>query len=265
MPKYPVFLICLFLTCSAHAREIVFAVDASYPPMEMLDVNSNIVGFDPDVVRAIAQEAGFTPVFKPVAWDDIFTGLRDGKYDAIASSVSILEERRETMDFSEPYFEVKQGVVTRKNAGIKSVDDLKSKKVGAQSGTTSFELCKKVDRINGAMSKPYPTLEPAMLDLRNGRIDAVIADSPVAANYALQDPQYAPTLDLAFFVPTAKPEYLGFAVRKGNSEILNLLNLGLSRIKQQGQYDTLYGKWFSSLTSQLNKQSFWSFMKWPRN
>lgn len=166
------------------------------------------------------------------------------------------------MDFSDPYFEVEQAVVVGKDADIRSLEDLQGKRVASQGGTSGFELCKKADRLNGAYSRPYPTLELAMMDLRQGRINAVIADSPVAANFALQDEFYAPKLKLAFSVPSDQPEYLGFAVRKGDTELLQLLNKGLAAVKKQGQYTRIRDKWFASLAGQLQHESFWSF-KWP--
>lgn len=260
--RYFLILVCILFCWPAHARTIVFAVDATYPPMEMQNAQAHIIGFDPDLIRAIAGHAGFTAEFVNVAWDDIFTGLTEGRYDAIASSVSILDARKAFMDFSDPYFEVEQAVVTGRNAPIHSIEDLNGKRVAAQGGTTNFELCKKLDRLHGAFSRPYQNLELAMIDLRQGRIDAVIADSPVAANFALQDEYYAPYLDLAFSIPSAHPEYLGFAVRKGDTELLELLNRGLEAARKQGDYTRIRNKWFASLSRQVEENSFWSFMKW---
>lgn len=236
------FALCV-LAFNAQAREIVFAVDATYPPMEMVDADKNIVGFCPELVRAIGQAAGFTPVLKNTAWDGIFAGLAAGRYDAIASSVSITEERKNGMDFSDPYFEVKQAVVVPKGVAIASLDDLAGKKVASQMGTTGYFVCKK---IQGAEAKPYDEIGLAVEDLYNGRVDAVIADAPVASNYALQHEQYSKTLELAFMVPSETPEYLGFAVQKGNTEIAEFLNKGLKIIKTNGEYNKIYSKWFGT-------------------
>lgn len=225
----------------ALAKEIVFAVDATYPPMEMLDANKQIVGFCPDIVRAIGKAAGFTPVLKNTAWDGIFAGLAAGKYDAVASSVSITEERKQAMDFSDPYFEVQQGVITAKGAKITSIEDLKGKTIASQMGTTGYFVAKTID---GAQAKSYDEIGLAVEDLYNGRLDAVIADSPVASDYALQHPQYSKKLTLAFTIASDKPEYLGIAVKKGNKEVLQLINEGLQKIKENGEYDAIYAKWF---------------------
>lgn len=239
-------LVLLALCClavNALAKDIVFAVDATYPPMEMVDANKNIVGFGPDVVMALGKAAGFTPVLKNTAWDGIFAGLSAGKYDAIASSVSITDERKQTMDFTDPYFEVQQGVVVPKGVTISALTDLAGKKVASQMGTTGYFVCKKIE---GAQAKPYDEIGLAMEDLYNGRVDAVIADAPVASDYALQNEQYSKKLTLAFMVPSDTPEYLGFAVSKGNTEVAELINKGLAAIKANGEYDAIYNKWFGT-------------------
>ena len=96
------------------ARTITVATDATWPPMEMVDTNKNIVGFDIDFMKAVAREAGFEVVFKNTAWDGIFGGLDAGKYDAIISSVTITEERKRQYDFSEPYINIGQILVIPK-------------------------------------------------------------------------------------------------------------------------------------------------------
>jgi polar amino acid transport system substrate-binding protein len=239
-------LVLLALCClagNASAKDVVFAVDATYPPMEMVDANKNVVGFCPELVMAIGKAAGFTPVLKNTAWDGIFAGLSAGKYDAIASSVSITPERQQTMDFSDPYFEVQQGVVLPKDSTVTTLAGLAGKKVASQMGTTGYFVCKKIE---GAEAKPYDEIGLAVEDLYNGRVDAVIADAPVASDYALQNEQYSKKLTLAFMVPSETPEYLGFAVNKGNTEIAELINKGLAAIKANGEYDAIYAKWFGT-------------------
>jgi polar amino acid transport system substrate-binding protein len=232
-----------FMAGNALAKDVVFAVDATYPPMEMIDAQKNIVGFGPEIVAAIGKAGGFNPVLKNTAWDGIFAGLEAGKYDAIASSVSITDERKQKMDFSDPYFEVKQGVITHKGVNVTSVKDLAGKTIASQIGTTGYFVCKKIE---GATAKSYDEIGLAVEDLYNGRIDAVIADDAVASNYALQHEQYSQKLTLAFLIAPESPEYLGFAVNKGNKEIADLINKGLAAIKASGEYNKIYAKWFGS-------------------
>ena len=224
-------------------KTITFAADCTWPPMEMLDADKNIVGFAPDLLAAMGKAGGFTPVIKNTAWDGIFAGLASGKYDAISSSVSITDERKKAMNFSDPYFEVKQGVVVDKASGIKSTADLKGKKVGAQIGTTGYFAAKKID---GAEAKSYDEVGLAIEDLYNGRIQAVICDDSVAADYALQNPQYSKKFDLAFLLKSDTPEYLGFAVQKGDKDTVATLNKALKAVKANGEYDKIFNKWFGA-------------------
>ncbi len=234
----------LFATPVLAEKSITFAVDSTWPPMEYVNQDKEVVGFSIDLVKAIGREAGFTPVFKTTAWDGIFAGLAAGKYDAVDSSVTINEKRQKIMDFSEPYFEVKQGVIVRKGSGIKSEADLTGKTAGAQIGTTGYFAAK---RIKDVTPRSYDEVGLAVEDLNNGRIDAVICDDAVAAGYALQNPEYKDKLDLAFMLKSDKPEYLGFAFPKGDKENIELVNKGLAKVRASGEYDKIFKKWFSSM------------------
>jgi polar amino acid transport system substrate-binding protein len=239
-------LLCAALMLCVHvaqAKTITFGSDCTWPPMEMMNEQKQCVGFGPDLVNAIAKAGGFQAKIQNTAWDGIFAGLAMGKYQAISSSVSITEERKGAMDFSEPYFEVKQGVVVKEGSPIKTEADLKGKRVGAQIGTTGFFAAK---RINGDAAKSYDEVGLAIADLANGRIDAVICDDAVAADYALTNPDYSKNLALAFLIVPEEPEYLGFAVKKGDKETLKLINDGLSKVKASGEYDKIYKKWFGT-------------------
>lgn len=224
----------------AAEKTVVFAHDATWPPMEFVDGNKQIVGFAVDYVDAIAKEAGFKAVHKNVAWDGIFAGLEGGKYDAIASSVTITDERKRAMDFTKPYFEVKQALVVPKASNPTKLEDMKGKTVGAQISTTGHFAIK---RVEGITAKPYDEIGLAMEDLYNGRIDGVVCDDPVAANYALQQEQYAKTMKIAFIVDTPENEYYGIAVKKGNQEMIELINKGIDAVKAKGIDAQLRAKW----------------------
>ncbi|HKK33813.1 MAG TPA: basic amino acid ABC transporter substrate-binding protein [Desulfomicrobiaceae bacterium] len=245
MKKKAALLLLLVMVCSPSvwARTLVVASDATWPPMEMMDSEKNISGFCPDLVHAIAKAGGFEVEIKNTAWDGIFAGLAAGKYDLIASSVSITEERKRAMIFSDPYFEVKQGVIINSDSGIRSEADLDGKIVGAQIGTTGYFSAKK---IKGVTAKSYDEVGLAIEDLYNGRLDAVICDDAVAADYALQNPTYSEKLGLGFMIVPEKPEYLGFAARKGNEDVIELMNKGLKKVRESGEYDVIFNKWFGN-------------------
>ncbi|WP_045211292.1 basic amino acid ABC transporter substrate-binding protein [Desulfonatronovibrio magnus] len=235
------FLAMSFLASPAMARDIVFAVDATWPPMEMIDENREMVGYSIDYMTAVGQEAGFNPVFRNTAWDGIFAGLAAGNYDAICSSVSITEERKKAMDFSIPYYEVKQGLVVSRDSDFQTLEDLQGKTVGAQIGTTGYFA---IQRVDGVTARSYDEIGLAMQDLYNGRIEGVVCDDPVAAQYALNEPRFSERLHLVSVIDSDEPEYYGIAVRKGNDEILELINKGIKAVQEKGIEDELKKKWF---------------------
>jgi len=218
---------------------IVIATDATWPPMEMVDENKEIVGFDIDLMKAAAEAGGFTVEFQNTAWDGIFAGLASGEYDAVMSSVTITEERKKTMDFSVPYINAGQIlIVPQATSGVDELADLKGKSVGAQIGTTgSFE----VEKISGVELRTYDEIGLAFEDLVNGRIDAVVADTPVAADFALMNPNYKGKLKIVGEPFT--DEFYGVAVKKGNKEILDAVNKGLNAVLNTSTYDKIEDEW----------------------
>src|SRR5271157_4891342 len=121
-----------------NGQHFAFASVASFPPMEYVDDKTKqIVGFDPDLLAAVAKDQNFTFDIKNTAWDGIFAGLESGQYDAIISSVTVTSDRHQKYDFSDSYFDANQGIVVRPDTTtIKTGDDLKGKTVGCQIGTT---------------------------------------------------------------------------------------------------------------------------------
>jgi polar amino acid transport system substrate-binding protein len=223
----------------AEEMHIVIATDATWPPMEMVDENKEIVGFDIDLMKAAAKAGGFTVEFKNTAWDGIFAGLAAGEYDAVMSSVTITEERKKTMDFSVPYINAGQVlIVPQETTGVTTLADLKGKAVGAQIGTTgSFE----VEKVSGVELKTYDEIGLAFEDLVNGRIAGVVADTPVAADFALMNPNYKGKLKIV-----GKPfteEYYGVAVKKGNTKVLDTINKGLKAVLDTDTYKQIEDKW----------------------
>ena len=219
---------------------IVIATDATWPPMEYVDESTKeIVGFDIDLMAAIAKEGGFSYKFKNAAWDGIFAGLAAGKYDAIMSSVTITEERKKKMDFSNPYINAGQIlIVPKKTSGVSKLTDLKGKTVAAQIGTTgSFEI----EKIEGVKLKAYDEIGLAFEDLINGRVDAVVADTPVAADFALENETYKGKLKIVGEPFT--DEYYGVAVQKGNQEVLDAINRGIDKVVGTGTYERIEKKW----------------------
>jgi polar amino acid transport system substrate-binding protein len=222
------------------AKKFVIATDAQFAPMEFVDDSKEIVGFDIDMMNAIAASQGFEVEYKNTAWDGIFAGLEGGAYDAILSAVTITDERKQKYDFSEPYVNAGQIVVVREDeTAITGPDSLSGKTVGAQIGTTGAFA---VQDIAGATLKEYDSIDLAMLDLSNKNIDAVVVDTPVAADYVLNSTTYQGKLKLVGEAFT--DEFYGVVVRKGDpTGFTPLFNAGLKAIKDSGKYDEVYAKW----------------------
>jgi len=220
--------------------KVVVACDAAWPPMEFVDENKEIVGFDIDLMTAIAEEMGFEFEFKNVAWDGIFAGLEAGDYDVIMSSVTIRDDRLEKYDFSDPYINAGQITVVRADeTEIQGPEDLPGKTVGAQIGTTGAFA---IQDIEGATLKEYDNIDLALLDLVNGNLDAVVTDTPVAADFALTSDQFRGKLKIVGDPMTE--EYYGVVVRKGEmQDFLAAFNEGLKRVQDSGVYAEIYDKW----------------------
>lgn len=218
---------------------LTFGCDATYPPMEYLDAHKNLVGFDLDLIQAVAKAAGFRAVVKNTAWDGIFVGLAAGDYDAILSSVTITPEREARLDFSVPYADAGQIIVVAKGTkGIATLADLGGRKVGVQLGTTGGVA---VARFRNIRMLVYDEEDMAIEDLALGRIDAVVVDVGTAANYVLRNERYRSRLTLAG-APFTEERY-GIAVRKGNRQVLDLINRGLAVVLRDGTVDRLAATW----------------------
>ena len=230
-------LLSVLAGCGEKDEKIRIATDATWPPFEYVnETTKEIEGFDIDLMNAIAEKEDLDIEIMNVAWDPVLAGVAQCQYDAAISSVSITEERKKQMLFSDPYFQVGQLVTVRiDNTDIKGKDDLVGKTAGAQIGTTgSFAI----EDIEGATLKTYDDIGLAFQDLINGAIDAVVADNPLAYEYVGKNPN-----DLKYVGEVFTSEQIGIAVCKDNTELLAKLNSGLRAVKAEGLIEELIDKW----------------------
>lgn len=241
-------LVTLFLLTMAvfpaRAASYVVALDATWPPFEFLNTKGEVTGYTVDLVAAISREGGFAVDVKASTWDGLFARLNQGKYDIIASSVTITEERQKQMDFSLPYFETSQHLLLPASSDAKTFADLKNKVLGAQTGTMGQNL---VNSHAGFIIKPYDGLVDAIEALAEGKIEGVVCDRPVAQYYSNTD-EFRGKIKPASFPITDVKEFYGFAVRKGDKELLALINNGLTAVKNKGIEREIYTKWFGAAT-----------------
>jgi polar amino acid transport system substrate-binding protein len=230
----------LAISCGQKAEnKITIATDATWPPMEFINMDKEIVGFEIDLMNLAAKEAGFKVEYKNTAWDGIFAGLATGEYDAVLSSVTITEERKKTMDFSIPYINAGQVLIVRKETmDVTTLKDLVGSSVGAQIGTTGAFA---VEKVEGVDLKTYDELGLAIEDLANKRIEGVVADTPIAADFVLQNANYKDKLKIVG-VPFTDENY-GIAVKKGNTKVLDMINAGLKKVLNTDMYKQLEDKW----------------------
>ena len=228
---------------SPAAKVVVVGTDAAYAPFESQNEKGEIVGLTIDVVNAAAKKAGIEVKFVNTPWEGIFNALGQGDRDMIASSVTITDERKQTMDFTDPYFDAVQLIAVKADSKIAKFDDLKKLKVGVQTGTTGDEAVTKLMGKTSTSIKRFESTPLALKELEAGGVDAVVADNGVVINYVANNAgaKFKTVSDKAFM-----PEQYGFAVKKGNAELLGKLNKGLAEIKADGSYAAIYAKYFGA-------------------
>ena len=216
---------------------------AAYAPFESQNEKGEIVGFDIDVVKAVAAKAGIEVKFVNTPWEGIFNTLTQGDRDLLVSAITITDERKQTMDFSAPYFDAKQLIAVKENSKIKTLADLKKLKVGVQTGTTGDEVVTKLIGKNSANIKRFESTPLALKELEAGGVDAVVADNGVVIHYVANNTgaKFRTVDDTSF-----TPEQYGIAVKKGNAELLDKINTALAAIKADGSYDKIYASYFGA-------------------
>jgi len=217
--------------------KIRVATDALWPPFEYVDDETKaIVGFDIDLMNAIAEKADLDIEFVNVSWDPLLAGMAQGTYDAAISSITITDDRKKDMLFSDPYYAAGQIVVVQKsNTTITSKDNLTGN-VGAQLGTTG---AMEVEKITAATLKNYDDIGLAFQALMNGQVNAVVCDNPVAMQYVVTNPDKLKIVGTVF-----TSEFYGIAVAKGKTELLEKINEGLEEVLEEDIIETLEEKWY---------------------
>ncbi len=225
----------------APAKVYVVGTDAAYAPFESQNEKGEIVGFDIEVVQAAAKKAGVEVKFVNTPWEGIFNALGQGDRDMVVSAVTITDERKQTMDFSDPYFDAQQLIAVKENSKVARFADLKKLKVGVQTGTTGDEAVTKLLGKTSTNVKRFESTPLALKELESGGVDAVVADNGVIIHYVANNPggKFKTVADKEFV-----PEQYGIAFKKGNTELQGKMNKGLADIKADGTYDAIFTKYF---------------------
>ncbi|QGM81043.1 transporter substrate-binding domain-containing protein [Otariodibacter oris] len=237
-------LLATILTTAAfaNAQDITFAMEPSYPPFESTTQTGEIEGFDVDIANAICNEIGANCSFKAQAFDALIPSLIKGRggFDAAISAIDITEARAKQVAFTDSYYDSSASFIAVKDKGI---DLASAKKVGVQNGTT-YQQYVNAEATQYASSS-YNSLQDAILDLKNGRIDLIFGDTDVLKDMFTKNPEVGfvgeKVTDKRYF-----NNGLGIAVKKSNTELVAELNKGLAAIKENGEYQKIYDKWMSN-------------------
>ncbi|MFK7605066.1 MULTISPECIES: transporter substrate-binding domain-containing protein [unclassified Pseudomonas] len=215
-------------------------IEGAYPPFNNKNASGQVVGFDYDIAMALCAKMKAECEVVTSDWDGIIPALNAKKYDFIVSSLSITDERKQAVDFTDPYYSNKQQFVAKKGVDFKTdIESLKSKKLGTQRSTQAATWLE--DNVGDDIAL-YDTQENAYLDLSSGRVDALLADKYAIYGWLKDDPAGK---DYEFKgEPINEDDKVGIALRKGESELRSKLNLALKEIKEDGTYKKINDKYF---------------------
>ena len=238
MKKLILSAVLLSSAAVVNAQDITFAMEPSYPPFEFTNEKGDIVGFDVDVANAICKEIQATCKFKGESFDALIPNLKAKRFDAAISAMDITETRAKQVLFSDAYYDSTASYVALK--GKTTLDTAKN--IGVQNGTTFQQYT--IAETKQYAPKAYASLQDAILDLKNGRIDIIFGDTAVLADMIDKEPEIQFVGDKV----TNKKYFgngLGIAMNKSSKELAENLNKGLRAIKANGEYQKIYDKWMT--------------------
>lgn len=228
-------------TVSAETLRVV--TDPSFVPFEMMDQETGeMIGFDMEIIREVADRAGFEIDLNTMDFNGIIPALQTGNVDIAIAGITITEEREQIVDFSNPYYDSGLRIlITQNDDSVEGFSDLEGKKVGSKIGSTSYDyLVKNLEEDDGVT--PYPGSSDMYMALMSGAVDAVFYDAPNVGYFARTKGKGK--------VKTVGPLYegqqYGIALKSG-SEWLDEVNDALASMKEDGTYKTIYEKWFGPM------------------
>ncbi|MFA9499016.1 arginine ABC transporter substrate-binding protein [Mannheimia sp. E30BD] len=225
------------VVATAQAQDIKFAMEPSYPPFEMTNEKGEIIGFDVDIANAICKEIKANCTFHSQPFDSLIQSLKQKQFDAAISGIGITEARKKQVLFSEPYFPSSAAFIAKKGGDFANV-----KTIGVQNGTTYQNYLAKEKKEYSV--KSYASYQNAILDIENGRIDAIFGDVPVLADMIKKHQELdfvGEKIDNQSYFGNG----LGIATNSKNQALVDQFNAALKTIKENGEYQKIYDKWMS--------------------
>jgi len=214
--------------------KFIYSTSPDFPPFESKDDNENVIGIEPDILAIICQNLGLEPVAYEIDFDSALMAPSAGKADAVVSGVTVREDRKATMEFTIPYVTIVQGVVFKKGDDV-TLENLKEKKIGVQTGTTGQIYA--VDDFGEDAVTAYDKYSLAFQALQNGQIDCIMVDDMVGAAYVKQIP------GLEMIQTAYEPEEFAFGFAKDNLELVEAFNAELQKLIDDGTIESIILKW----------------------
>lgn len=211
--------------------------EGTYPPFNFLDDKQKYIGFDVDISNELAKRLGVKAEFIATKWDSLIGGVKADKFDIIIAQMTVTDERKKSVDFTDPYVVTGSVLVTREDTNdITKLEDIKGKNVGVGGGTTFEEVAKSVD---GANVKLYKAVSDYIQDLQNKRLDVIINDQ-LLMGYNIKENK----LPIKITSEILNKDEIGMAIKKDNEDFVKKINEILAAMKEDGTYDEIYKKWF---------------------
>ena len=242
MKKLIALLVALMMLGTAAAAlvdTVTVAFNPEYPPFEYVNDNGEYEGYDVDLINAVAEKAGIEIAFEAMDFDAVISAVATNPNTIGVSGISITDERKLSVDFSEGYINAGLIVVVKKDSGYATVDDLKGKVIGVQMGTTSDFAAEEI--TGEANTSKYKTFLNAIMELQGNKVDAVIVDKPVGI--AILNELKDDALEIVDMGLQA--DWYGIEINKENPELLEKINAALKELEAEGFYKTLEDKYFT--------------------
>lgn len=219
----------------ASSSKLIVGTSAGFPPYEFREGNK-IVGIDAEIMEAIAADLGYTIEWQDMKFDSLISALSSNKVDIVIAGMTVTEDRKESVDFTDTYTAAVQSIIIKKGGNISNVDDVEGKLIGVQQGTTG-DIYASDDYGNDKVQR-FNEGADAVQALLNGKIDCVIIDDQVAKNFVDTHKTELELLDTAY----TEEEY-AMAVKKGNTQLLNQVNKSIKSLKDNGTVRRIIDKY----------------------
>lgn len=228
-------MLCCFAGCGAKDNTLTMGTNATFPPYEYVDDDGNIIGIDAEIAAAIAEKLGMELEIKDMEFDSLITACAGGSVDVVLAGMTVTDERKESVNFSDSYATGIQVIIVKEDSEIATADDLDGKTIGVQSGTTGDIYCR--DDYGEDSVKQYNNGALAVAALQNGQVDCVVIDNEPAKNFVAANDGLK-ILDTEYIT-----EDYAIAVAKENTELLEKINNAMTELKADGTIDKIINKY----------------------